>query len=641
MFIKNFQLFNYKSYIDSGLLEFSPGINIIIGQNNSGKTALLEALTLELSNKPHRSIRTLPSIFSKIEGESHAEIQLYLEKEELRTLLEQIPPPLGIPDFYEDYYVDEPDNVFTLFKIFSEWLTSSNPVEIRLLICSNSALRVKQIQTSYESKLFSHTEKYRFIQAQRKSDGTIHPDLIWNEVEHPDGGIVDSELVDCKTIEAGIEQTIFYKIFDLFKNRIYRFYAERLNIKTCHYGKNTELKPDASNLAEVLYLLPNKNPSQFRRFNQYVSTIFPNIAAVSVISHSDVVVEVKVWTVEAAEHNREDLTLLLSDCGTGVSQVLSMLYVVITSQFPRTIIIDEPQSFLHPGAAKKLIEILKEFPQHQYFIATHSPMLIAAANPSKIIKLTYKNNETAISVIDSQETSEQRSILAEVGVRLSDVFGADSILWVEGPTEEQCFPLILEKVAKKLLKGTVILAVQATGDLEGKRAEVIFDIYNKLSGGKSLFPPAIGFVLDCEGRPKTKKEELKKRSKNLITFLHRCMYENYLLEPEAVATVINKDDQSRESPLTSMQVENWINQKRQEGKYLKSPHNKQNLSDSEWLEKVDAANLLKDLFNDCSETRVAFSKTKHSYELTEWIVEHKQEHLIELAELLESILNDK
>jgi predicted ATPase len=45
--------------------------------------------------------------------------------------------------------------------------------------------------------------------------------------------------------------------------------------------------------------------------------------------------------------------------------VLAILYVVMTSNHPQTIIIDEPQSFLHPGAVKKLIEVLKQYPQHQ------------------------------------------------------------------------------------------------------------------------------------------------------------------------------------------------------------------------------------------------------------------------------------
>jgi AAA15 family ATPase/GTPase len=48
MYISRFQLLNYKSFQDSGVLEFQPGINIIVGANNSGKTALLEALSLSL-----------------------------------------------------------------------------------------------------------------------------------------------------------------------------------------------------------------------------------------------------------------------------------------------------------------------------------------------------------------------------------------------------------------------------------------------------------------------------------------------------------------------------------------------------------------------------------------------------------------
>src|SRR5919199_2392291 len=97
MSLSKFQLFNYKSFFDSGLLEFSPGINIIVGQNNSGKTALLEALTLNFDNVPHRSKKTLPNPSSKIERESNADILLHLDKGELRTLLNQIPHPIGIP----------------------------------------------------------------------------------------------------------------------------------------------------------------------------------------------------------------------------------------------------------------------------------------------------------------------------------------------------------------------------------------------------------------------------------------------------------------------------------------------------------------------------------------------------------------
>jgi hypothetical protein len=265
-------------------------------------------------------------------------------------------------------------------------------------------------------------------------------------------------------------------------------------------------------------------------------------------------------------------------------------------------------------------------------------MLITAAHPSRIIKLIYDGCQTEAFIINTEETAEQQSILSEVGVRLSDVFGADDILWVEGVTEEQCFPLILEKVTKKFLKGTVILALKNTGDLEGKNAHLIFDIYDKLSGGRSLFPPAIGFVLDREGRNQRQMEDLKRRSSNSIEFLPRRMYENYLLIPEAITAVINNNDPSRETPLMDTEVREWIKQKRKAGEYLKGIH-KENLSETEWIEKVDASKLLKDLFAKFSEARVEFSKPKCSYELTVWLVEHKPEYFSDLAEFLEAKLN--
>jgi hypothetical protein len=192
----------------------------------------------------------------------------------------------------------------------------------------------------------------------------------------------------------------------------------------------------------------------------------------------------------------------LSACGTGIGQVLSILYVVLTAHSPRVVIIDEPQSFLHPGAAKKLIEILREigkngnFPQHQYVISTHSPTIIASAEPATIVMLQYiESCETALSVMNSEDTGELRFLLDEVGVRLSDVFGMDNILWVEGPTEEKCYPLIIKGILKKPLRGIQVLAVKSLGDWKEKRAHVIFDVYDKLSGSQNLFPPAIGFYL--------------------------------------------------------------------------------------------------------------------------------------------------
>ncbi|RUS96023.1 hypothetical protein DSM107003_26850 [Trichormus variabilis SAG 1403-4b] len=78
-------------------MEFSPGINIIVGKNNAGKTSLLEVLTLDFEDQPHRSLKTLPNKTSTIEKKSRIEITLHLEKGEWRSFIQYMSPNIGIP----------------------------------------------------------------------------------------------------------------------------------------------------------------------------------------------------------------------------------------------------------------------------------------------------------------------------------------------------------------------------------------------------------------------------------------------------------------------------------------------------------------------------------------------------------------
>lgn len=441
------------------------------------------------------------------------------------------------------------------------------------------------------------------------------------------------------------DQTIEYRFFQKYSNIIYKFNAERVSSGVCQIGSSPTLKADASNLAEVLSNLQLNNPSLYENFNKYVSRVIPTIKWISAPISNELNSQVKVWNLDRAKQ-RGDLAYPLSDCGTGISQVLAILYVVISSPEPQIIIIDEPQSFLHPGAAKKLIEIFKEFSQHQYFIATHSAEIIAVANPSTIIKLRYEDGETQISTMNAQDIREQRCLLAELGVSLSDVFGVDSILWVEGATEELCFPLILSKLAPELLAGTKIISIKHTDDLVGKKtqfANVMFDLYRRLSGGKYLSPPVLGFVFDRENRDDQNLNDLRKRSSN-VHFIKRCMYENYLLHPDAIAAVINEVDLGQEHVVTreAVQKELELNKselKKTNNSFPKNPAPQQ-LSDPQYVEEnIHAAKLLNMCFINLSSKRVPFEKPTHSLRLTEWLLKNNPEHFVELVQFLQDIFD--
>jgi len=625
MHISKFQLFNYKSFQDSGLLEFTQGINIIVGQNNAGKTALLEALTLNFGDVPHRSIKTLKTPLSTLDNTlSKSKIYIYLEKKELRLMIDQY-LPLIIP--MEANMEANGEKAEKTVNKFIEWMNQDNDVKFLVSLSSNNVIDVANTDLTFG--IYSHTTQ---VTGSQNGENTYYSINVKRTVS--------DELKLYSTQFARLSEIIAGKLFRLLQSRIYRFYAERLNISKCAFGNQSILAPNASNLAEVLNSLQSRNSENFNDYNKYINQIFSHIQRIAVEPRDNNQLEIMVWNIDP-KSKREDLAVSLSSCGTGIGQVLAILYVVMNSPEPRTIIIDEPQSFLHPGAAKKLIEILKQFPQHQYFIATHSPTIINAANPSKIIMLKYEDCETKVSAINAKEAREQRSLLAEVGVSLSDVFGADNILWVEGQTEQICFPLILEKLAEKSLLGTTILAVQDVGRLDNKNASLIFDIYDKLSGGSSLFPPAIGFLFDRENRSNNDEKELQKRSKKPIKLLPRRMYENYLLHPEAITAVINECDENREEKLTIEEVKEWIDKNKYEASYFPKTVKIEEISDNDWFCKVDGAKLLKELFAHFCETRLPFSKTTHSVKLTEWLIDNQPEQLLGIAGLLVNILDFK
>ena len=62
------------------------------------------------------------------------------------------------------------------------------------------------------------------------------------------------------------------------------------------------------------------------------------------------------------------------------------------------------------------------------------------------------DSESVLEVMDPSNAKHLQTYLSEIGASLSNVFGADNILWVEGQTEEECFPLILKKIANRSLR---------------------------------------------------------------------------------------------------------------------------------------------------------------------------------------------
>ncbi len=592
MYIASFRIENYKSFRATDVVNLTPGFNVIVGQNNVGKTALIEALSLNAPSKPHRSMKSLPTPTTPLPANSVVEVSFVLGRSEFIDVLRGLP----------SVWVPNPEGTSPSDRV--EKLKRALESDVQTLRCAVTNGGVSS--TCLES--FGPDPQVGMYALARVIDAS-------GNVELAQPGI--------SGVSAG--NRFDYQSAGVLKSLIYAFRAERLNVGAHKFGSNIVLRTDAANLPEVLNHLQGSNPERFQRLNRFVQTIFPIVRRVTVRPLANDNLEIVLWTVDPATE-RGDLAIPLTESGTGIGQVLAMLYVVLTADSPRVILIDEPQSFLHPGAVRKLIEILKEHPQHQFIITTHSPTALLAADPGTLLRLRVEEGQTIIDLLDVAQTRDLRLVLADVGARLSDVFGADSILWVEGATEELCFPKIAAPRGVEL-RGTVVIGVVQTGDFEGRRSATTIEIYRRLSASRGLLPPAVGFIFDREGRTDQERRDLEQYGN--VSFLPRRMYENYLLNPAAIAAVASGIQGFRDSSVTQGEVEAWL------AAHDPLPGKR---DDTSWLREVRADRLLGQLFSQLSEGRVQYDKVRHGAALTDWLLQHAPGELQELVQLIAQAL---
>lgn len=592
MKILKLNLHNYKSFQSSGWLDFSPSFSVVIGKNNAGKSALLEAFRLIANpNQPHRTLSTPTAL---LEPQSSVDFEMMMSGDELKfTLMADVNPRhLPVP-FVTD---------------------SGAPEQFALNLLERQSVTLK-LKAAFQGGMSAHRYPSHGLFAQ-----------ITDKISVRLQGNRAKQSVEAVSAHHGAENDDLPLMAQLaYPSRIYVFRAERLNIGRTTAVETYSLNPNGSNLAAVLGTLQG-NAVWFERFNKHVTEILPSIRRVSVAMSGNEF-EVRIWSVDPASE-REDLAIPLEQSGTGVGQVLAILCVVMIVK-SGVIVIDEPNSFLHPGAAKALIQVLKQYSQHQYVLATHSADLIATANPEIIHLVKWDGGESRVLGIDSTKVNDLREVLTEVGVSFSDLFGYDRAIWVEGPTEEICFPLILEKLLKRVEFGLIFLAVRNTGDFEKKRErkKLIWDIYEKLSAGALLLPTVVAFSFDREERGDKDIEDLKRQSKGRAHFISRLTYENYLIDPDAIAALINSLPRDGRSDITNEQVRQWLTDNCNS---FGAGWNG-DITDVAWLTKVHAPSLLKKLLNQLASAGDNFEKTSHSRFLTQWLIENRPEALADLV----------
>lgn len=228
-----------------------------------------------------------------------------------------------------------------------------------------------------------------------------------------------------------------------------------------------------------------------------------------------------------------------------------------------------------------------------------------------------------------------KQVLGEIGAQLSDVFGADSVLWVEGPTEVQCLPLLSQAGGRVLDSGLTIAPLRNTGDLESRHGAIVADIYRNLSSAHTILPTTIALSLDGDKRKMKERENLERAFGCVLHFLERRCYENYLIHPAAICAALNETESFKAAPIRRESVDDWIKANGNDSKYKAE---RDEPFSAHWLSEVDAPRLLEDLFQGLSEAKEIYRKPLHSVEITRWLISNDRPFLDELVEYVMGLI---
>ena len=133
------------------------------------------------------------------------------------------------------------------------------------------------------------------------------------------------------------------------------------------------------------------------------------------------------------------------DWGDGTQQLIIILFSLFIHKDEKNSLffIEEPEIYLHPGILRRFIEVINSeiFPNHQYFITTHSNTILdvsADVNINMSIFKFIKNKnykDGSPQFLIEQCNSGDVSLLNVLGVRNSSVFLSNCSIWVEGITD--------------------------------------------------------------------------------------------------------------------------------------------------------------------------------------------------------------
>jgi len=441
MYLHTLKLWNFRKYgspvfdlnIPHLTVPFQKGLNVLIGENDSGKTAILDAIKLVLKTHAYEWIKVEYSDFNNNSDKLRIELEFKgLEPDEAKNFIEWLgwegEGENAIPILRLIYHVEKNDD-----RIF--------PADVK------AGMDDIGYPLNAEAREYLKTT---YLKALRDADN----DLTAKKNSRLSQILQEHELFKKKNKN---EKHPFEDKFEILNKELEKWFKDEGKIGESEKSNHSEIKERIDDF--LMLFIDESKKSNFTLGEAEIKNILEKISL----------------GIEAA-----------NNLGLGSMNRLYMaaelLHLKKDWSGLKLCLIEELEAHLHPQAQMKVIEALQQEKKVQLILTTHSPNLASKVKLHELILCKDNNvfplgeepnDQNKVSKIDKYtELSKDNYKYLErfLDVTKSNLFFANGVIIVEGWSEEILIPTLAKRLGFDLTKKEVsIINVGSTAYLHFAR----------------------------------------------------------------------------------------------------------------------------------------------------------------------------